>query len=92
MRSSPDSAPPSERIRQLWLEKRGEVGAPDLSDKISVMLGCWTEAFNQQWYEQLTGERVGDVGRAFTCPRHEWRRCTVDGRVESRGATHQCLC
>src|SRR5947209_6611226 len=75
-----------ERIRQLWFEKRGEADAPDLSDKISVMLGCWTEAFNQQWYEQLTGEQVSDLGRSFTCTSHDWRRCTVDGLVQGKGA------
>jgi predicted phage-related endonuclease len=76
----------AERLRQLWLEKRGEAEPSDLSDKISVMLGCWTEPFNRQWYEQFTGQRVVDIGRRFTCTGHQWRRCTVDGRIESRGA------
>ena len=45
------------RIRQLWLEKRGEAEPEDLSGKLPVMLGCWTEPFNRQWYEKLTGDR-----------------------------------
>jgi predicted phage-related endonuclease len=71
----------SDRIRRLWLEKRGEVEAADLSTNLSVMLGSWTEPFNRQWYEQLSGAAVSDIGRSFSCARYEWRRCTVDGRV-----------
>jgi hypothetical protein len=72
----------AERIRELWLEKRGEVSAPDLSDVLAVMLGCWTEAFNRQWFEQVTGQSVARVGEALKCSRHDWRRCTLDGFVE----------
>jgi predicted phage-related endonuclease len=74
------------RIRELWLEKRGEASPPDLSDKLSVMLGCWTEAFNRQWYVQFSGEKVTETGKNFACPRYDWRRCTVDGRIEATGA------
>lgn len=74
------------RIRELWLEKRGEAPPADLSDKLAVMLGCWTEPFNRQWYQQLTGQTVSRTGATFTCNHHEWRRCTVDGLVEATGA------
>ena len=76
----------ADRIRDLWREKRGEVEAVDLSDNLAVMLGSWTEPFNRQWYEQVTGQGVTDVGRQFTCPRYAWRRCTLDGLIEKRGA------
>jgi predicted phage-related endonuclease len=72
----------SERIRQLWREKRGEAEPADLSTNLSVMLGCWTEAFNRQWFEQLTGQRVLGCGLSFVSRQHDWRRCTVDGLVE----------
>lgn len=36
----------ADRILALWAEKRGEAEAVDLSDRISVLLGCWTEPFN----------------------------------------------
>jgi predicted phage-related endonuclease len=75
-----------DRIRQLWLEKRGEAEAADLSTNLSVMLGSWTEPFNRQWFELLSGERVTDAGRSFSCTRYNWRRCTVDGLIEDRGA------
>ena len=76
----------ADRIRELWLEKRGEASPPDLSDKLSVMLGCWTEAFNRQWYEQLSGEQVTDTGKSFECARYNWRRCTVDGLIQGGSA------
>lgn len=73
-------------IRELWLQKRGLASAPDLSDKLHVMLGCWTEPFNRRWYERLTGELIGFEGASFKCERYEWRRCTVDGLLRETGA------
>jgi predicted phage-related endonuclease len=75
-----------EKILRLWREKRGEAEPEDLSSALPVMLGCWTEAFNRQWFEQLSGERVTRAGEALTCARHAWRRCTLDGVVETSGA------
>ena len=70
-----------DRIRDLWLEKRGEAEPPDLSDNLAVMLGCWTEPFNRQWFENVTGNEVTRAGEALQCKRFEWRRCTLDGIV-----------
>jgi predicted phage-related endonuclease len=75
-----------EALLRLWREKRGEVEAEDLSGKLAVVLGCWTEAFNRQWYEKLTGEEVERVGLSLRCPVHAWRGCTLDGFVERAGA------
>jgi hypothetical protein len=76
----------ADRVRQLWLEKRGEVEPADLSANLAVMLGCWTEAFNRQWFEQLTSQKVTRLGDTLSCARHSWRRCTLDGFVEDTGA------
>jgi len=75
-----------EKLRQLWLVKRGEAEPADFSSELAVMLGCWTESFNRQWFEQLTGDKIVDDGKQFTCARHRWRRCTVDGLIAGRGA------
>ena len=75
-----------ERIIRLWREKRGEERAEDLSYKLPVMLGCWTEEFNRQWYSFLTGHSVGRVGEALRCARCSWRSCTLDGFVDEIGA------
>jgi hypothetical protein len=78
-----------ERITRLWREKRGELDPEDLSDRLPVMLGCWTEAFNRQWYEQVTGLRVSQVGAAEACLELPWRRCTLDGFVAAKGAVFE---
>ena len=75
-----------ERLLRLWREKRGESPPEDLSGKLSVALGCWTEDFNRQWYEKLSRNRVVDAGKALTCATHRWRKCTLDGVVEASGA------
>lgn len=76
----------SERVLRLWREKRGEEPPDDLSGNLPVMLGCWSEAFNRQWYERATGTPVSRVGEHVTCTVHVWRGATLDGYLESRGA------
>jgi predicted phage-related endonuclease len=76
----------SDRVRQLWLEKRGEAERPDLSGNLAVMLGCWTEPFNRMWFEQETGQKLGRTGEVIQCTRYEWRRCTLDGVIEEAEA------
>jgi len=70
-----------QRIRDLWLEKRGETDPANLADQLPVALGCWTEAFNRQWFEQLTGQSVTNVGDVMTCRVHGWRRASLDGMI-----------
>ena len=75
-----------DRVVRLWREKRGESPPEDLSGRLSVVLGSWTEDFNRQWYEKLSGNRVVDAGRALTCATYRWRKCTLDGVVGGSGA------
>ena len=75
----------SERITRLWLEKRG-APAEDLSDRLQVALGAWTEVFNRQWYEKVTGDTVECQDGALVCSQHSWRRCTLDGVVIAKNA------
>ena len=75
-----------ERLTRLWREKRGEELPQDLSGNLAVMLGCWSESFNRQWFEKCTQKRVGRVGEVVHCSRHDWRSCTLDGFVEEGGA------
>ena len=70
------------RIRQLWLEKRGEAEPDDLTGKLQVMLGCWSEPFNRLWYQKLTGDPVTRIGHTLVSTEHDWRSCTIDGFVE----------
>ena len=74
------------RVRQLWLEKRGEAVAPDLSSNLAVALGSWTESFNRQWFEKVSGQLVSKIQLSLVCPKHVWRRCTLDGFLEDSSA------
>jgi predicted phage-related endonuclease len=74
------------RVRQLWLEKLGETEPEDLTSKLQVMLGCWSEPFNRLWYEKLTGDPVTLIGRTCSCSDYAWRCCTLDGFVQRRQA------
>ncbi|MGX7953629.1 YqaJ viral recombinase family protein [Tsuneonella sp. HG249] len=75
-----------ERVLRLWREKRGEEAPEDLSGNLAVMLGCWSEAFNRQWYERAFGERVSRVGEQVFCPDNAWRSATLDGYVAKTGS------
>jgi len=77
------------RILRLWQEKRGEAEPEDLSGKLSVMLGCWTEQFNRKWYEKLSGQTIVAAGRELNCSQYAWRTCTLDGLVEETGAVFE---
>lgn len=73
------------RILHLWQEKRGEVPPDDLSRVLAVQMGCWTEAFNRQWFTRETGLEVVNAGKSAACPKNPWRLCTLDGQVPEKG-------
>jgi predicted phage-related endonuclease len=74
------------KLRQLWLEKRGEAQPEDLSNKLAVMLGCWSEPFNRLWFQKVTANPVTRIGQTIVSPDYEWRCCTLDGFVEASDA------
>jgi hypothetical protein len=78
-----------DRILRLWQQKREEVPEEDLSDRIQVALGSWTEPFNRQWYEKISGQAIVDAGLSVTCKKHPWRRCLLDGIVENTNAVFE---
>jgi hypothetical protein len=68
----------------LWREKTGRAEPVDLSGILAVQMGLYTEPFNRQWYEKMTGRKVTNVS--------EWREadapraCNLDGiTTTSRG-------
>ncbi len=75
-----------ERIHALWSEKTGLAVPADLSGSLPVALGSWSEPFNRQWYEKLSGRAVVRSGESIGCSRHPWRRCTLDGVVSETEA------
>ena len=79
----------ADRILRLWQLKREEVPEEDLSDRLQVALGSWTEPFNRQWYEKISGQSIVDAGLSVTCKKHPWRRCLLDGIVEESNAVFE---
>ena len=79
----------ADRIVRMWQQKRQEVPEDDLSDRIQVALGSWTEPFNRQWYEKISGQSIVDAGLSVTCTQHPWRRCLLDGIVEKSNAVFE---
>ena len=73
-------------ILDLWRQKRGEAPGPDLSSKLPVALGLWTEEFNRQWVEKLRGKKIDGRGVSITCPTDPWRRCSLDGIITEDNA------
>ena len=78
-----------ERLVDLWREKRGEKEPADLSGHLPVILGCWTEPFNRQWFEMLTGRRIANAGETSVCRIHPWRRATLDGIIHATGTVFE---
>jgi len=74
---------------RLWREKRGEVGAEDLSGNLIVQLGSVTEDLNRGWYERNTGRRVTDVQRHVKHSAIPWMAATLDGIVEGTAAVFE---
>ena len=74
----------AEKILRLWREKRGEAESEDLSGSLAVMLGSWTEAFNRQWFERLSGQTVTRVGESLTV-RHARLRLPHAAAARSMG-------
>ena len=75
-----------ERLISLWEEKGACGSPPTYPAAYRVALGCWTEPFNRQWYETLTGQVIDGIGISITCPTYAWRRSTLDGFVAETGA------
>jgi predicted phage-related endonuclease len=76
-------------LLRLWREKRGEVGAEDLSGNLIVQLGTVTEDLNRSWYERNSGRRVTDVQRRVKHSAIPWMAATLDGIVEGTGAVFE---
>ncbi|MCL6730133.1 YqaJ viral recombinase family protein [Sphingomonas hankyongi] len=76
----------SKKLRSLWEEKRCLRPSEDLSDVLAVNLGNWTEAFNRQWYEKVSGNAITRIRESSVCFNDAWRRCTIDGFVHELGA------
>ncbi len=63
---------------QLYLEKRGEIKPPDLSDNPKVHWGEILEEVIAQEYTRQTGRRVRRVNQTLYHPDYPWMLCHLD--------------
>lgn len=54
-------------LRSVWREKMGLVQGDDLSDKLAVQMGSFTEPFNLWWCEKMTGRKVTYYSASTIC-------------------------
>jgi len=73
-----------ERIRTLWLVKRGLQSPEDLSNVLAVQMGIWTERFNLHWYARQTGNVITGNNTKITHPSLPFLRATLDGKTTLR--------
>ena len=74
---------------RLWQEKRGEIGAEDLSANLIVQLGVVTEDLNRVWYERNTGHAITAVQTRVKHPVLSFLAATLDGMVTETGAVYE---
>ena len=70
--------------KDLWLEKTGKVERADLSGVLPVQLGIFTEEFNRRWYQEVSGERVVNIGNIFTHPQYDYIYGSLDGVAKGK--------
>ncbi len=70
--------------KDLWLEKIGKVERKDLSGVLPVQLGIFTEEFNRRWYQEVTKERVVNIGDIFTHPQYDYIYGSLDGVAKGK--------
>ena len=70
--------------KDLWLEKIGKVERKDLSSVLPVQLGIFTEEFNRRWYQEVTKERVVNIGNIFTHPQYDYIYGSLDGIAKGK--------
>lgn len=78
------------KIRQLWLEKRGETEPESLLDALPVQIGVATEALNVAWFERKTQKPVALHPEPFVSATHPFMRVNVDGLTDGGGAVLEC--
>lgn len=66
---------------QLYKEKRGEIEADDLSDKLAVRIGNGLEDYVAQLYSEETGRRVERCSTMLRHPEHPWMLGNLDRLV-----------
>jgi len=75
----------------LWLEKTGRAAAEDLSNVLPVQLGSFTEPFNREWFERISGKPVTTEDcDGLQHPEFPFMLGNLDGRLVFESAFLEC--
>jgi predicted phage-related endonuclease len=74
-----------EDVDKLYRVKIGEQEPDDLTGKLQVMLGAWTEPLNAWWFQRQTGRSVTDKGRTEQHADHPFMLASLDGLTTTQG-------
>lgn len=75
---------------QLWLEKTGQVKAPDISDKIAIKVGNELEDLVARLFEEETGLKVQRDNKTHFHPEHPFLLANIDRKIVGQKALLEC--
>jgi len=73
----------AEKINNLWLRKRGEIEAEDLSTVWPVLMGHITEELNLEWCQLKHSIEITNRQLVISGKKHPIMRCTLDGSISN---------
>lgn len=75
---------------QLWLEKTGQIEAPDISSKLQVQIGNELEDFIARLFEQESGMKVQRDNKTHYHKEHHFLLANIDRKIVGEKALLEC--
>ena len=75
---------------QLWLEKTGQIEAPDISSKLQVQIGNELEDFVARLFEQESGMKVQRDNKTHYHKEHPFLLANIDRKIVGEKALLEC--
>lgn len=75
---------------QLWLEKTGQIEAPDISSKLQVQIGNELEDFVARLFEQESGMKVQRDNKTHYHKEHHFLLANIDRKIVGEKALLEC--
>lgn len=81
---------PNKSPYQLWLEKTGQIEAPDISSKLQVQIGNELEDFVARLFEQESGMKVQRDNKTHYHKEHPFLLANIDRKIVGEKALLEC--
>lgn len=75
---------------QLWLEKTGQIEAPDLSGKVAIQIGNELEDLVAKMFSQETGLRVKKDNKTYFHQEYPFLLANIDRKIVGQKALLEC--